>query len=804
MRKKLVLIGNGMAGVNGIEQLLRLAPDRYDITIFGSEPHPNYNRILLSSVLAGNANMDDIVLHSWEWYAAHGITLHAGHTVTAIDTKRKYVETDSGLRADYDELVIATGSRPFMLPLPGADKEGVIAFRDMKDCKTMIETARTHRKAVVIGGGLLGLEAARGLLNLNMEVTVVHIHKHLMDRQLDAPAALMLQRELRQQGMKFLLEKNTEKITGKKRVAGVRFTDGTEMAADLVVMAVGIKPNIELAAKSGVDVNRGILVNDYLETNKPGVYAVGECAEHRGIAYGLVAPLYEQGAVLAKRLAGVKTDGYHGSVVSTKLKVSGVEVFSAGEFLDADDTRAVRMQDEFGGVYKKAVIRDGRLVGAVLFGDTTDGTRLFSMIRSGENVAGREKEILLGSGAPAAASGADKAAALGENEIVCACNGVTKGTIMRAIHEESLQTVEDIKTCTKASGSCGSCKTTVGFILEYAQRHGGTGEPAVKETICACTALDHEEVIQAIRTGRFRHASEARAALGWKSEEGCAACEPALHYYVGVHGHGSPAEGQATAPLRQAFSAAAQPGGPDGDGGACSLVPRMPGGVTNAPQLRRIADVVEKYGIPLVKLMNGAELELFGISASAISSVREELGMPAEAPLTGAAVRSIATCGGLRYEQDAMQDSIAVGIALDARLAQLPMPQETTVGVSASPRHRAGSLTKDIGIAGTPGGWELYAGGGGERKPQAGQLVCTAETDEQLLAYTLAFVQHYRETARYAERVSQWIERLGLVRIRETIFNPLAASLLAERLEKAAAARVGKQADQQPEAAGTR
>jgi len=461
-------------------------------------------------------------------------------------------------------------------------------------------------------------------------------------------------------------------------------------------------------------------------------------------------------------------------------------VFSAGQFLDGDDTRAVRVQDEFGGVYKKVVIREGRITGAVLFGDTTDGTRLFSMIRSGENVAGREREILLGE---SAATGADKAAALADHEMICSCNGVTKGTIIRSIHEKGLRTVEDIKACTKASGSCGGCKPMVGFLLEYAQRQGA-GKPAAKETICACTMFDHEEAIQAIRAGRFRHASEARAALGWDSEEGCAVCAPALHYYVNVHG--GPADGRAPAVPRPDRSS----------GGTYSLVPRMPGGVTHAEQLRRIADVVEKYEIPLVKLMNGAELKLFGIPAAVISTVRNEFGMTADAALDGATVRTVVTCAGLRYDKDAMQDSISVGIALEAKLAGLQMPREITVGVSASPHHRAGSLTKDIGIAGAPGGWELYAGGG-ERQPQAGRLVCTAATDEELLAYVMAFVQQYRETARFAERIPQWIERLGLLTIRETLFDTWTASLLVGRLETAAA-RLRQPADQQPEAAGTR
>ncbi|MBW7457996.1 FAD-dependent oxidoreductase, partial [Paenibacillus sepulcri] len=363
--KKLVLIGNGMAGVRAIEHLLKLAPEAYEITIFGAEPHPNYNRIMLSSVLAGGADMKEIIINDWDWYKDNHIQLHTGHKVTRIDTQRKKIITDKGLETDYDAVVVATGSNPFMLPIPGADKEGVIAFRDIRDCEMMLDASRKYRKAAVIGGGLLGLEAARGLLHLGMDVSVIHIHKYLMERQLDEPASRMLQRELEAQGMKFLLHKHSASITGRRRVKELQFTDGSSVDADLVVMAVGIRPNIALAKASGIEINRGIVVDDYMRTNIPDVYALGECAEHRGIAYGLVAPLYEQGAVLAKHLAGVETSGYAGSVTSTKLKVSGVDVFSAGRFAETPGTRALRIQDDLAGTYKKIVIEDGKLVGAV-------------------------------------------------------------------------------------------------------------------------------------------------------------------------------------------------------------------------------------------------------------------------------------------------------------------------------------------------------------------------------------------------------------------------------------------------------
>ncbi len=429
------------------------------MTVFGEEPHPNYNRILLSSVLQGDADVNDIVLNDYDWYKENNVTLHTGDPIVKVDSKKQVVYSEKGIECHYDKLIFATGSNPFMLPLPGADKEGVIAFRNIKDCQTMIETSKKYKKAAVIGGGLLGLEAARGLLNLNMEVDVIHISDTLMERQLDNQAGIMLQEELESQGMNFLLKAQTEKILGKDRVTGLKFKDGTSIQADLVVMAVGIKPNIELAQKSGLTTDRAIIVNDYMETSEKNIYAVGECAQHRGIAYGLVAPLYEQGKVLAEHLCNneVKTKpGYQGSIIYTQLKVSGVNVFSAGTFQDGEKTKAIRVHDEFEGIYKKVVVQDNKVIGAVLFGDTSDSPRILDMIRTNRDISGMSKVAILPSengGGPAESP----VVAMADSETICGCNGVSKGDICSAIKEQGLSTVEEVKQCTNAGRSCGGC-----------------------------------------------------------------------------------------------------------------------------------------------------------------------------------------------------------------------------------------------------------------------------------------------------------------------------------------------------------
>ena len=775
MKKQIVLIGNGMAGVSCIEQLLKLAPNKYEITIFGSEPHPNYNRILLSSVLAGDADMRDIVINDWSWYEENNITLHTGHTVNRIDTDRKLVVTDGGVSAAYDELIIATGSLPFMLPLPGANKEGVIAFRDIKDCESMLETAKTYKKAVVIGGGLLGLEAARGLLNLKMDVSVVHINEYLMNLQLDRTASSLLQAELERQGMKFLLKKNSESILGKKRVTGIRFTDGSEAEADLVVMAVGIRPNIALAKSSGIEINRGIVVNDFLETNVSNVYAVGECAEHRGIAYGLVAPLYEQGAVLAKRLAGVDTAGYQGSVVSTKLKVSGVDVFSAGIYADGPGTRAVRVQDDFEGVYKKAVIQDGKVIGAVLFGDISDSSRLFAMIRSGEDVAGREKTVLLGEGGGKAKSGAELVAAMSDDEIVCGCNGVSKGTIVKAIQEKGCSSVNEIKACTKASGSCGGCKPLIADVLTYVL--GADGVKTTQEGICGCTTLGRDEVVEAIQRMRLTSSREVMNVLEWSNPEGCSKCRPALNYYLGMAWPEEHEEERESRFVNERNHANIQ------KDGTYSVVPRMYGGVTTPKDLKKIAEIAEKYDVPLVKVTGGQRLDLLGVKKEDLPSMWADLDMPSGYAY-GKALRTVKTCVGSSFCRFGTQDSIGMGIQLEKRFERLNTPAKVKMAVSGCPRNCAESTIKDFGVVAIDGGWELHVGGNGGTKLRGTDLLVKVKTEEEVLEWSAAYLQYYRETGKYNERTSEWIERIGLDTVKQALEKQEDRAALVTRIDK--------------------
>lgn len=759
-KKQLVLIGNGMAGVRCIEEILKLGGNElFEITIFGNEPHVNYNRIMLSAVLAGDMTMKDIEMNSLSWYEENNISLYRNETVIKMDCKKQVIYTDKGREAPYDHVIIATGSNPFILPVPGADLKGVISFRSIEDCEAMLETAKDYKKAVVIGGGLLGLEAARGLLNLGMNVDVVHLSEYLMERQLDETAATLLRQKLEEQGMKFLMTKMTSEIIGHDRVEKVKFKDGTETVADLVVMAVGIRPNTAVALESGIEVNRGIVVNDFLQTSVPNVYAVGECAEHRNIVYGLVAPLWEQGKVLAGHVTGRSSNtGYQGSVLSTKLKVSGVNVFSAGEFFDSPTSKSIRVQDDFAGVYKKVVIRDNKVIGAVLYGETAEGTKLFNMIQSEEDVTGLSSVNIIQS---ESTKDLGVALALADSDNVCGCNGVTKGEIVRAIKEEGLCSITEIGNCTNAGRSCGSCKPIIGEILAATI---GEELSQTKETVCGCTSLSHEEVVNSIREKGLTHTKEVMNVLGWNSEEGCSKCRPAINYYLGMVQPTSYVDERQSRFVNERMHANIQ------KDGTYSVVPRMYGGVTNPTDLRKIADVAEKYNVPLLKVTGGQRIDLFGVKKEDLPAVWAELDMPSGYAY-GKTLRTVKTCVGENFCRFGTQDSIGLGIELEKKFERLNTPHKVKMAVSACPRNCAESGIKDVGIVGIEGAWEIYVGGNGGATLRKGDLLAQVATSNEVIEITGAFLQHYRETGKYLERTSHWVERVGLDVIKARVVN---------------------------------
>ena len=764
-KMKLVMVGNGMAGVRTLEELLKIAPDIYDITVFGAEPHANYNRILLSPVLAGEMTLQDIILNDLDWYAEHGITLHLGKKVVKIDRKARKVIADDGTEAQYDRLLLATGSSPFMLPIPGADLEGVITYRDIKDTNDMIAAAAKYRHAVVIGGGLLGLEAANGLKLRGMNVTVVHIMEWLMERQLDRTASGMLQKSLEAKGLHFMLKTQTAEIVGSAGcVTGVRFKDGSELAAELVVMAVGIRPEFSLAQSAGLHCNRGIVVNDTMQTFDPRIYAVGECASHRGIAYGLVAPLFEMAKVCANHLGQMGIGRYEGSVTSTKLKVTGVDLFSAGNFVGGPDSEEILLHDAVGGVYKKIVLQDNRVVGSVLYGDTVDGSYYLQLLRDKQDIHEVRDHLMFGQShlGNSGHQGQNSAAALPDTAEICGCNGVCKGKIVSAIKEQGLFTLDDVRKHTKASSSCGSCTGLVEQIL--ASTVGGAYTPADSKNkpVCACTEHSHDEVRKAIRDRKLLSISTAMQFMEWRTPNGCASCRPALNYYlISTWPHDVVDDPQSRFINERAHANIQKDG-------TYSVVPRMWGGTTTASELRRIADVVDKYKIPTVKVTGGQRIDLLGVKKQDLPGVWRDLDMPS-GHAYAKALRTVKTCVGSEWCRFGVQDSTNMGIALEKDLWRMWAPHKVKLAVSGCPRNCAEATIKDVGVIGVDSGWEIYVAGNGGIKAEVAQFLVKVTTSADVLEYSGAFLQLYREEGHYLDRTVHYVARVGLDYVKSRI-----------------------------------
>ena len=780
---KLVMIGNGMAGVRTLEELLKLAPDLYDITVFGAEPHPNYNRILLSPVLAGEQTFEEIVLNDLNWYAENDIKLLLGRKVVKIDRKKRLVIADDGSEAEYDRLLIATGSNPFILPIPGKDLQGVIGYRDIADTQMMMDTAKTHKHAVVIGGGLLGLEAANGLKLRGMDVTVVHLSDWLLERQLDSTAGRLLQKSLEDRGLKFLLPKHTAELldNGEGRVCAVKFKDGEVIPADLVVMAAGIRPNSELAESAGIACNRGILVNDTMQTYDPRVYAIGECASHRGIAYGLVAPLFEQAKVCANHLAQLGFSRYQGSVTSTKLKVTGIDLFSAGEFMGGEGTETITLSDPIGGVYKKLVIKDDVLVGACLYGDTADGGWYFRQIRENHNVSEIRDHLMFGEGAigDVGHQGADKTANMPDSMEICGCNGVCKGTIVKAIQENGLFSVDEVKKHTKAASSCGSCAGLVEQILISTVGGAADVKPKSEKAICGCSDLNHGQIRKAIREQHLTSMAQTMAFLNWSTPNGCATCRPALNYYLISTWPGEAKDDPQSRLINERAHANIQ------KDGTYSVVPRMWGGVTNPSELRRIADVADKYNVPMVKVTGGQRIDLLGIKKDDLPAVWKDLDMPS-GHAYGKSIRTVKTCVGSEFCRFGTQNSTQLGIDLEHDLFNMWSPHKVKLAVSGCPRNCSEAGIKDVGIIGVDSGFEMYIGGNGGIKTEVAEFFVKVKTAEEVREYNAAFLQLYREEAFYLERTVHYLQRVGMEHIKKAVLEDEAnRKALAARLHYA-------------------
>lgn len=762
MAQRLIVIGAGMASGRMLEKLLEAAPGAFKITLFNGEPRGNYNRLMLSPVLSGEKTYQDIITHDDDWYQAQGIATRFGEKVLAIDPTRKVVVTASG-ETPYDKLVIATGSAPFIIPVPGHKLPGVVTYRDLEDTNAMIAASRPGAKAVVIGGGLLGLEAAAGMAARGASVTVIHLMGHLMERQLDPSAGYLLQKDLERRGIRIHCKGATKAIHGTERVEAVELDDGTTYPADLVCMAVGIRPEVTLAKAAGLAVARGITVGDGMETSDPTIFALGECVEHNGALFGLVAPLYDQAAVLARTLAGEQAE-FRPVQTATKLKVTGVDLFSAGDFADAPGREDIVFRDPGRGVYKRLVIEGERLIGAVLYGDTADGSWFFGQIKEGADISAIRDTLIFGPAFQGGASADPLAAvaALPPEAEICGCNGVCKGKIVTAI-EGGAVTLDAVRVQTKASASCGTCTGLVEQVMALTLGDGFKAQ--TNPPMCKCTDHTHEDVRRLIKSLSLKSIPAVMQELGWKTVGGCASCRPALNYYLLADWPLDYTDDRQSRFVNERNHANIQ------KDGTYSVVPRMWGGVTTPDELRAIADAADRYNVPMVKVTGGQRIDLLGVKKEDLPAIWADLN--AAGMVSGHAyskgLRTVKTCVGTEFCRFGTQDSTGLGIKLEKMLWGSWTPAKVKLGVSGCPRNCAEATCKDIGVVCVDSGYEISVAGAAGMDVRETVLLIKVATEAEVMQTVAAFVQLYRENARYLHRIYKWVDKVGLDWCREKI-----------------------------------
>jgi nitrite reductase (NADH) large subunit len=764
----LVVVGNGMAGARALEEILaRGGAERFAITVYGDEPYGNYNRILLSNVLAGSDDAGEIYLNPLDWYAENGIDLRAGVRVVRIDPFAHLVHADDGTTVRYDKLILATGSRSFFPPVDGIWRDdktlapGVFGFRTIDDCRAMIGFAEGRSRALVIGGGLLGLEAARGLQNRGLRVGVVQGGPTLMNAQLDDQGSAILRRLVEALGIEVHTGKRTTTmLTEEGLPSAIEFADGSRLPCDMVVMAAGIRPNVGLALRAGLTVERAIVVDDHMRSvDDDAIYVVGECAQHRGQVYGLVAPLWEQAAVLADHLTGSNPRAtYHGSRTATKLKVAGVDVAAMGvKTPERDDDEFVQYSEPRRGVYKTVVVREDKLIGATLVGDVSKVAFLMQAFDRRLPLPPERVSLMFDLGTPDAATGA---AELADDAQVCNCNGVSKAAIVGCV-KEGQSSVEGVMSATRAGKGCGSCKGLVAQIVEWASG-GAVTEDAKANWYVPGIPYEKPELMSKIRELELHSVSSVFAALAPEGREDAGskmALASLLHMMWGDEFVEEP-DGRF---INDRVHANIQ------RDGTFSVVPQLKGGVTNSDQLRTIADVADKYRIPMIKVTGGQRIDLLGVRKEDLPSVWADLGMPSGYAY-GKSFRTVKTCVGSEFCRYGLGDSTALGIAIEERFQGIPSPGKMKLAVTGCPRNCAEALCKDVGVVAIEGGqWQIYVGGAAGSHVRKGDLLTTVDSADEVVALTGRFLQYYRENANWLERTYDFVPRVGIDRIREVV-----------------------------------
>jgi nitrite reductase (NADH) large subunit len=756
-----VVVGGGIAGL-AVCEALRERDARVPITLVCAEPRLPYDRVRLSEILVSGESADSLQLRPREWFDDHHVTPILGRRVTRVRAGDHALDLDDGTTLPYAQLVLATGSTALLPPIPGIESDHVHAFRGPEDCEAIRAAAAAARQAAVIGGGLLGLEAARGIASQGCPVTVVHLMDRLMERQLDAGCAGMLHDAL---DVDVQLRRQTTEITNSSPPT-LRFADGDELGADLVVVSVGIKAETTLAREAGAEVGRGVVVDDALRTSLPDVYAVGECAEHRGMVWGLVAPILEQCRAAAAAIAGDAAAAYEGSVPATKLKVAGIDLYTVG---DAEgDVQAVAA-DATQGVYRKLVLADGAAAGAILLGDLRGAEALASMVRRREPVADPLGALV--------ASLEAGPAEMADDTQVCNCNGVCKGDLMSAVTDAGASTAREVMAMTRAGTGCGSCKPLVLDIVALAAGGELTEEPAY---LCPCRRQTREDLAAQIREHGLTSVSEVSTACGTGRD--CGACKPALAYLVSEVTANRHREERGARFINDRVHGNIQ------KDGTFSVVPRMYGGVTTPSELRRIADVAEKYEVPTVKVTGGQRIDLLGIRKEDLPKVWEELGMPSGFAYAKA-VRTVKTCVGSDFCRFGLADSMGLGVEMEKAWEGLHTPAKVKAGVSGCARNCAEATVKDVGLVAVGDDtWQVRVGGAAGGNVREADVLCTVGSRAEALRVATTFLQFYREHADFKERTYDFVPRVGLERIREAVLGEESGAALRERFRLAKAA----------------
>ena len=768
-KQRLVVVGNGMAGARAIEEVLaRGGADLFDIVMFGDEPYGNYNRIMLSNILSGQQDYQEIFLNPMEWYAEHDIVLHAGARVNEIDRFAKVVTAENGVQEHYDVLLIATGSRSFMPPIPGlhlADKSlkpGAFGFRTIDDTNGMIAAAGPGKKAVVIGGGLLGLEAGRGLLTHGCDVTVVHLGNHLMEQQLDGQTGEMLRHAMEKMGVKVRTQTSTTKVLGEERVEGLEFKDGSSLECDVLVVAAGIRPNAEIGTRAGLTVERAIVVDNHMRSvDDMSVYVVGECAQHRGMVYGLVAPLWDQARVFADHVTARNREAaYHGSKLATKLKVMGVELASMGITEPKEERdEVIQFREPAKGTYKKLIVRDGRLVGGILMGDISKAAFLMQAFDRDTPLPDERLSLLFDLGAPPQQVTLDE---MPPETQICNCNGISKATIGAAV-ANGAKTLTAVMNATRAGKGCGSCKGLVGDVMAWFAGGVVEDDPAAHYYV-PCIPMKKQDLVAAIKEQGLRSVSSVFRVLAGGVED--APSKIPLASLLGTIWPGEYDDERDARFINDRVHGNIQ------KDGTFSVVPEMAGGVCTPAELMRIAAAAVKYDVPLVKMTGGQRIDLVGVKKEDLPGIWRDIGMPA-GHAWGKSYRTCKSCIGTDHCRFGLGDSMGLAQRIERTFRALSdTPGKMKLATAGCPRNCSEALIKDLGaVAVGDGKWEVVVCGAGGAHVRRADLLCTVQGEDAVMTVAGRFIQFYREDAKYKERTYSWVERIGIERIRSVVVD---------------------------------